>query len=215
MFIKSIQELPESGSVSVVIANEYGSGEECFVLSVGEWKRMCKALLFVPKELEQVTETLYDALRSASERTSALREAARILSMGDKSAKEIRRKLIIKGHSNEAADHAVTFLVSKGYLNEADSCIRIAESAVRTKHYGRRRIVEYLRAHGYETEAANAAADSVPDEDYREALRYQIEKKYPDAGEMDYKARQKAVAALMRQGFSAGEIIEEIKNRSI
>ncbi len=212
MFIKSIIVTPESGTVTVLIANEMGNGEECLILSVGEWRRMCKRVEHTPKELDEVTEKLYDELHLSAEKTAALHEAARILSAGDKSAREIRFKLTKKGFSAESADHAVQFLEKKGYLNEEQSCIRIAESAVRSKHYGKRRIIEYLRSHGYSAEASRAAADAIPDEDYREALRYQMTRKYPHANELSRDDRQKMIAAMMRQGFTAGEVIALLKD---
>lgn len=212
MFIKSIVVTPESGTVAVIIANEIGTGEECLILSIGEWRRMCKSLGFTPKELDELTEELYDTLHLSAEKTAALREAARILTNGDKSAREIRFKLTKKGFSPEAADHAVVFLEKKGYLNEDQACIRIAEAAVRAKHYGKRRIVDYLRSHGYSAEAAKNAAEAIPDEDYSEALRYQMEKILRRRDKDSREDRQKIIAAMMRQGFSASEIIAAMKD---
>lgn len=213
MFVKSILETAENGTVAVIIANETGTGEECLLLSLGEWKRMIKSLARPVRELDCVDEELYDALHLSAEKTAALREAARILSSGDKSEREIRRKLTQKGFSAEACDHAVRFLTAKGYLCEEDACMRIAQAAVRSKHHGKRRIVEYLCAHGYGSSAAKAAAESVPAEDYRDALAYQMEKKYPDGDALTGSERQKMIAAMMRQGFSAGEITEYLKEK--
>lgn len=211
MFVKSIADNPDNGTVAVIIANEMGTGEECLILSLGEWKRMLKSLGRAIQELDPVDEELYDALHLSAEKTAALREAARILSSGDKSAREIRRKLTLKGFSQESAEHAVQFLRKKGYLNEENACLRIAEAAVRTKHYGKRRIVDYLRAHGYDASAASAAAESIPEEDYRSALAYQMQKKYPNANRMSRPEQQKMIAAMMRQGFSAGDVIRYLK----
>ena len=145
MFIKTIMDSSgENGSVTVIIANESGSGEECLVLSLGAYKRMLKQLGMRIAELDEVTEELYDALHVYAEQTAALREGARILTSGDKSAKEIVRKLAGKGFSRESAEYAVEFLREKGYLSEESACLRIAEAAVRSKHYGKRRVLEYL-----------------------------------------------------------------------
>jgi SOS response regulatory protein OraA/RecX len=160
-----------------------------------------------------VTEEIYDALHVYAEQTAALREGARILSSGDKSAKEITRKLTSRGYSREAAEYAVEFLTEKGYLSEEASCLRIAEAAVHSKHYGKRRVLEYLLSHGYDASAAKIAAESVPEEDYAAALAYQMEKKYPDAAEMTRPAQQKMIAAMMRQGFSAGEVLAYVKGQ--
>ena len=214
MFVKTISDTAkDNGNVTVIIANETGNGEECLVLSLGAYKRMLKHLGHTLSELDEVTEEIYDALHVYAEQTAALREGARILSSGDKSAKEITRKLTSRGYSREAAEYAVEFLTEKGYLSEEASCLRIAEAAVRSKHYGKRRVLEYLLSHGYDASAAKIAAESVPEEDYAAALAYQMEKKYPDAAEMTRPAQQKMIAAMMRQGFSAGEVLAYVKGQ--
>ena len=212
MFVKSIIDTSkENGNITVIIANESGNGEECLILSLGAYKRMVKSLGRGICELDEVTEEIYDALHVYAEQTSTLREGARILSAGDKSAKEIVRKLTAKGFSRESAEYAVEFLSEKGYLSEEKACMRIAESAVKIKHIGKRRVLDYLLGHGYSSEAAKNAAESISDEDYTEALRYQMVKKYPNAWEMSRSEQQKMIAAMMRQGFSAGEVLDYIK----
>lgn len=214
MFVKTISDTAkDNGNVTVIIANETGNGEECLVLSLGAYKRMLKHLGHTLSELDEVTEEIYDALHVYAEQTAALREGARILSSGDKSAKEITRKLTSRGYSREAAEYAVEFLTEKGYLSEEASCLRIAEAAVRSKHYGKRRVLEYLLSHGYDASAAKIAAESVPEEDYAAALAYQMEKKYPNAAEMTRPEQQKMIAAMMRQGFSAGEVLAYVKEQ--
>lgn len=212
MFIKSITDLIEkNGVVLITAANSFGSGEEVFTLSASEWRKLCKVLGRSPTEEDEVTEKLYDAMKSADERTACLMTAARMLSSSDKSAKSIGHKLKEKKFSAEAIDYTIDVLRKKGYLNEDETCLRYALSAVRSKHYGRRRIVEYLISHGYPAESAKAAADEVSEEDYRDALRYNIEKKCPDIADLPGAERQKKIAALTRLGFSVGEILGEIK----
>ncbi len=212
MFIKSIIDLIEkNGTVTVIAANSMGSGEEIFTLSAGEWKRLCRSLSKIPAELDEVTEELYDLMKAADERTSCLTTAARMLSSSDKSAKTLTRRLREKGFSENAASHAVGLLMKKGYLNEDESCRSYALTAVRTKHYGKRRIVEYLVSHGYPTDAAKNAAEEIPDEDYRDALLYNIEHKCPDIAEMPRAKQQKKIAALVRLGFTPGEIFNVIR----
>lgn len=212
MFIKSIVDLIEkNGTVIITAANSFGSGEEIFTLSFSEWKKLCGSLDHVPEEGDEVPEDLYDLLKSADERTSCLMTAARFLTCSDKSAKLIGRKLKEKKFSPESIDRTIAILKKKGYLNEDEACLRYAQSAVRTKHYGKRRIVEYLVAHGYPTDAAKAAADEIPDEEYCGALKYNIEKKCPDIARLTVQERQKKIAVLTRLGFSVGEILDVIK----
>ncbi len=134
-----------------------------------------------------------------------------MIGSGEKSKREIARRLRRRGIGDEAADWAAKMLEKNGYLNEDDSCERIAESAVHTKHYGRRRVLDYLLSHGYGRDAATRAVDGIDSEEYRAALMYNISHKYPHAADCDIKERQKIVASLMRLGFSGGEIGDAIR----
>lgn len=211
MFLKTILDRTEkSGSVTLVLANDQGTGEEAVTLSTGEWKRMTKANPL--GETDEITEERYDAIHAAAERTAAVREGARLLASSDHSAADVRKKLRYKGFSEESAKYAAAFLEKKGFLNDAEACARYAESALRTKQYGRRRILDYLIARGYGREEAENAVNSLPDEEIRAALSRQIERKFPDLSTFDRDRRQKAVQALLRLGFSGDEIREALKD---
>lgn len=215
MFVKSIvDDRKTSGKVSFVVADDMGAGEECFTLSAGEFVRLENRLGFALNELDEVTEEIYDALKAADERTRALLEAVRILSVSEKSRRLLVQKLKLKGFSAEAADNAVNILTKKGYLNDAKACREIADSLVRKKNYGRNRVVTYLASHGYDMSEAKNAADEIETDEYLSALRYNIEKKFPNIRTMPRETQLKAVQSLMRLGFSSGEIIKEIKNRA-
>jgi len=124
---------------------------------------------------------------------------------------EVARKLKIKKFSDEAVKFALSVLKKNGYLDEASNCVRIAERELRSKHYGKRRILSYLLSHGYEREAAEDAVNRISDEEYRDALRYTVERKFPRIAEVDRDERQKAIASLMRLGFATSEILGVIK----
>lgn len=201
MFIRSITD-GSQGAVCVTLADEETGGCERLIISSKLWNAAKGSL----ELLSEVGEEEYDRLKSAAEKTSALRSSSRMIGFGEKSKRDIKRRLRAQGIGDDAADWAVRVLEKNGYLNEADSCARIAQSAVASKHYGRRRVLDYLLSHGYDRDAATSAADSIPDEEYRAALRYNLEHKFPHAAESDYKERQKMMASLARLGFSSGEI---------
>jgi len=204
MFVHSILDGSEkTGTVDITIADSVGHNET-FMLSSGEWKRLNKITPVTP--LTEVDEDLYDRLKNAAERTITVREAAAILTNGDKSASAILRKLKQKGRSQEAAEYAVELLKKRGYLNETDACRRIAESLVRSKHYGRRRIRDYLISHGYDAKTAEDAVLEISGEDIRDALTYHLTRKFRGYLQMPMDERRKATAALMRLGFTFQEI---------
>lgn len=214
MIIRSV--LKSAVSVAVAVAPDEGGGEELFVLSPGEWKRLNRSLGYDPEAGsclsagQPVDEEIYDSLRAAHGRTSAVRDAGKLLSFSDRSRAGLIRRLIGRGHSREDALYAVEFLTKKGLLDDGEACLRYAQAAVRSKHTGPRRIAAYLESRGFSRRDAEEAAASVDREDYRAALLWQIRKKCPAleaAPEtMTAAERGKAMAALMRQGFSADEI---------
>ncbi|MBE6724646.1 MAG: hypothetical protein E7576_05535 [Ruminococcaceae bacterium] len=223
MIIRGVEE--SAGSVEVSVGPDLpgkGGGGERFSLSPGEWKRLNRALGYDPaaglflSPGQPVDEETYDRIRAAHERTAALRDAANLLSYSDRSRSALFRRLRERGHSPDAAEHAVSFLEKKGVLDDGAACLKYAESAVRSKNVGKRRIVAYLVSHGFSKEDAVRAARSVDPEDYRAALIRRIRKNHPgltgDPAELDRSQKQKAIAALLRQGFSADEIRSALRD---
>ncbi len=206
MFIKSII-IPEKGRVTVIVSNEDFSGEEAFILSKSEFTRLSAQL----EEGKEVTEELYDAIKSAAERSSVIVEAVSILRQSGKSRRELARSLKQKKFSDDSVKYALKYVTKKGYLDEKRDCQSKAERLLRQNHYGRQRISTYLYTHGYDLDLAKATADELDDEDIRESLRYNIRKKFPNIADFDRSQRDKAVASLIRLGFSASEIFSEIK----
>ncbi len=211
----------KDGMVYAVLAPDALSvNSEGLRMSLRNWEKFCEAYLpaalsdetFAAAQGHTIGETEYDELHRLAEMTEAVLEAARILSSGDKSERDLRRKLKTK-FSEEAIDGAVRLLKKRGYLDETAQCQRIAEAAVRTKHHGPSRIKADLIAHGYSGKAAEAAVGAIPEEDFADALAYCIDRKFPDIGEMDTADVKKAAASLMRLGFSSGMIFDEIRHR--
>lgn len=211
MFVKSII-IPERGSVAVTVADENSGGAEHFFVSRGLWQKLVAETPI--KELDPVDSDTYDRIAMSAEMTSALKEGSRIIGNADRSESEVARRLKQKGFSSTAVEYAVTVLKKHGYLDEDEICVRVAELQLRSKHYGRRRILTYLLSHGYKSEAAEAAVDSIPDEDYADALWYNIKKKFPNISGLDRAEQQKAIASLMRLGFGTGEIFDAIKEKN-
>lgn len=219
MIIKTV--FLKDGMVYVVLAPDALSvNSEGLRMSLRNWKKFCETYLpealsdgtFSAAQGHAIGEAEYDELHRLAEMTEAVLEAARILTSGDKSERELRRKLKPK-FSDEAADSAVRLLKKRGYLDEAAQCQRIAEASVRTKHHGPARIKADLIAHGYSLQAASAAVAAIPEEDFADALSYLIDRKFPGIAEMDAPDIKKATASLMRLGFSSAMIFSEIRSR--
>lgn len=207
MFVKSVIT-PERGNVVVTLGGE-GGGEERFFISRALWQRFVES--GGVHETDAINEETYDMIALMAEKTSALKEGSRIIGGADRSTAEVARKLKIKKFSDEAIKFALSVLKKNGYLDEASNCVRIAERELRSKHYGKRRILSYLLSHGYGSEAAEEAVNGISDEEYRDALRYNVERKFPDIAEADRGNQQKAIASLMRLGFEISDILGVIK----
>lgn len=211
----------KDGMVYVVLApDELSVNSEGLRMSLRNWKKFCEQYLpdatadenFTAAQRRPIGEAEYDELHRLSEMTEAVLEAARVLSSGDKSERDLRMKLKRK-FSDKAIDSAVRLLKKRGYLDETAQCLRLAEAAVRTKHHGPMRIKADLIAHGYSGKAADAAIREIPEEDFTDALAYSIDRKFPDIDHMDTADVKKAAASLMRLGFSSGAIFDEIRKR--
>ena len=133
---------------------------------------------------------------------AALDAAARQLSYRALSAAALRDKLIEKGHSEDAADYAVAWLIERRLLDDA----AYAESVVRSyarRGYGAARIRQELTRRGVDRGTAEAALLGYVPESAQ--LRALLDKRL--RGDVsDRKEIDKAVAALQRRGFSWGEI---------
>ena len=214
MTISQILHNDTDRSVAVTVSPEDApkNAGETFVLSAREWAKLGERLGGELTPGDAVDEDLDVLLREAAGRTGALRCAAALLSGHDQSASALARKLTERGYSREAAEYAAAFLVKKGYLDERLFCQRYAEAAVRQKHIGPRRVRDDLLARGYDREAVREAVDAIDADDVRDALAWQAARKVKD--DADAGAMRKAVAALMRQGFSAEEIREYLKGQT-
>lgn len=127
----------------------------------------------------------------------ALETAARQLSYRPLSQDALRRRLLEKGHAEDAAEYAVEWMRERSMLNDGE----LAESMVRSygrRGYGPLRIRQELRRRGIGTEEIDAAmAGFDADLDRMTAL---LEKRL--RGDLsDRREVQKAAAALQRRGF--------------
>ncbi len=209
MILQTVFE--KDGMVYVTISPDAASPySEGLRMSVRNWKTYGEQYPAVPGQT--IGEAEYDELHRLADRTEALLEAARILSAGDKSERDLRKKLRPK-FSEDAVDYAVRVMERRGYLDEIAQCERIAANAVRTKHHGPRRIKADLLAHGYTAKAVDTAVQSISEEDFSGALTYLLDRRFPEIETMDASDVKKAAASLMRLGFPPGAIFEEIRKR--
>lgn len=145
--------------------------------------------------------------------TSAIKKGLVFLDFSGYSAKRLRRKLTEKGFSGEAAKAAVEYLCSHGCINEERDAQMLAETLANRKLYGKNRIQRELFAKGFE-EAVIRSALEVLDIDFAELCARRIASMGGLPCFEERAAKQKAIAALMRYGFSYDDIREGIRRLS-
>jgi len=149
-----------------------------------------------------LTEEEWRELQSAAEAANARMRAVRIVTSTAVSDKELRRRLVRKGESQENADAAVDWLRDIGAVNDAELAHRIARRCA-AKGYGAARIRQELSVKGVPREYWDAALENLPEPD--EAIDKFIQQKL--RGSMpDRKEQQKLIDALRRRGHSWGDI---------
>ena len=138
----------------------------------------------------------------------AIRMGMSLLYYGDLSERRMVYKLTARGMERAVAQKAAHYLCERGLLQETESAVHRARQSVR-KGWGRRRIADDLRAHGYADGAIEDALVALEDVDFEALCAEVIRKKYrsvPDSSPTGRAARQKMIAALLRLGFSMDEV---------
>jgi len=181
-----------------------------FEISDGE--RTQKKVLVIPEgryfELKlkkgEITEETYDILENDAKECAAYRRGIGILAYGANTSRTLERKLRQRGFDAESAHSAVGRLGEEGFIDESSDAVWLAESCVK-KLWGERRIIAHLREKGYGTEAIYAAEDALAEVDFVGNCRRLIEKKYK-LFPKDKREAEKAIAALVRYGYSLSQI---------
>ena len=133
--------------------------------------------------------------------------AVELLSRRDHSRKELTDKLKLKGMGEYAQD-ATDRLEEQGYLDDERFAFSYARELIRLKSYGKRRIEQELYRKGIDRELIGIVLDEC---DFpAEKLTELIERKFLKYLS-DEKGVNKTVNALLRYGYSYGEIRDSLK----
>ncbi len=152
---------------------------------------------------DRVVELVYRASEY-----SAYKKGLELLAYGDNTKSELVRKLVAKGHSEEHAENAAARLEADGYIKESEHCLRRALIEAE-KCYGKRYISAKLYSLGFSRNDIRSALEALDAEfDFSSALERYVRRHglYDTLIGRDVNARNKALASLMRRGFSFDEI---------
>ena len=104
----------------------------------------------LPAVGEALDAEAYAVLKTASDRRASLLCALNTLSYGDKSRRELYRKLREKGYDRETAEDATLEAVRLGYIDEERQLRHIIPRLANEKLHGARRILPELVNKGYQ-----------------------------------------------------------------
>lgn len=207
--VKSVTESPAGISLSILVhSSETDKTENTQFLIARElwlWGRL--------KAETALTEEVFLEMEHNASFSRALARMRSILSYSGQSRHNLISRLRQFGFADEICEETADYAVEHGLVREEAQAEHAAETYLRRKYWGRRRIMAELSARGYPEEVIREAVDAIPEEEFRRALHQIIEKKYgmppSDPGE-----RQKMVLSLLRLGYSGSEIKDAIANFS-
>ena len=188
-----------------------GKGDKIHISIDGEYALTVDEMYFASlylKDGQEISEQEYAGLEETVNIRRAYNCAVSLLSRRDHSEKELIRKLKEKGHS-KGAEAAIEKLKSGGYVDDERFSRIYASELIRLKGYGRRRVEQELYLKGVDREIVSGVLDEISFDTDR--LSDIIKRKYL-AKMTDDKGRQKAFNALLRLGYSYGEIRDALEN---
>lgn len=156
------------------------------------------------------------ALADGSAALAVYDRAVGMLAAQGRSAKELRRRLLLKGASAEHADAAVARLAEAGYLDDATYARQVARSRVAGRGDSRRRVAQVLAQKGVARDVVDEAvrdvfADEAVDEDalVEDAAR----KKVRTLGGLDAATRRRRLYAFLARRGHDGAVVRRVMGR--
>lgn len=128
--------------------------------------------------------------------------ALRLLSISNRSSRDIRNRFREKGYSDEVADAVIRQLTETGILNEKKNVREMVQWAINGKHLGRKRIRVELKQKGFRENVIDEELENYLPEKEKEQARELAQNKIERLKKSDPQKRKKQVYDfLVRRGF--------------
>ena len=150
----------------------------------------------------EVTPEVFLALENAQSLASCKERAVRILTASGLSKKELQKRLVQKGESEEDAEAAVAWLEELHLIDDLETAKQLVRSAC-LRGYGAARAKSILYEKGIPKELWDEALEELPEMD--DAIDTFLRRKL-DGRTLDAKQIKKTVDALLRRGHSYPDI---------
>lgn len=192
------------------ITYKKGKGDKIHISADGEYVTTVDEVFFYSLGIKENSEMSPSELNGIIEKTGERRAynyAVSLLSRRDHTKKEISDKLRLKGYS-QYIDSVTEKLTNQGYLNDERFAKMFVRELISLKGYGKRRIEQELIRKGVDRDTVREilSETEVPEGRINEI----ITKKYSRYLDTE-KGVQKTFNALMRLGYSYGEIRDALK----
>ena len=188
-----------------------GKGDKIHISIDGEYALTVDEMYFTSlylKDGQEISEEKYAELEEIVNIRRAYNCAVSLLSRRDHSKKELIEKLRKKGFAN-GAEAAVEKLALSGYVDDERFCRLYVNELIRLKGYGKRRVEQELYRKGIDRDIIFNVLDEISFDN--DTLSDIIKRKYMNRLS-DEKGRQRVVNALLRLGYSFGEIRDALKS---
>lgn len=145
---------------------------------------------------------------------ACINSALNILVYANNTEKKLREKLYRKGYSNTAIDAAIDYVKGKGYIDENAQILDAAELLATAKLYGKKRIAVELYKKGFKRDAIASIDYTELGVDFVAGCAAMICRTYrlrEDEEKRRFVPDDRQIGALIRYGYSIGEIKEAVK----
>lgn len=181
----------------------YIDGQPAFVLYKGELSRYC---IGPEKQLDDKTKQEIEALLIKRAKLRAMH----LLNAMDRTEEQLRQKLLEGGYGRQAAEEALAYVKSYGYINDNAYVRRFIESKKSGK--SRKEIYALLMKKGLPKEQIEEALEEVyGGEDALAAIRKLADKKHFVAERATEEEKRRMYAYLMRKGFRYEDVRQVIQ----
>ena len=161
----------------------------------------------------------YDEVRIAVERDAARMRtydrAVSLLAASPRSARDLKRRLVLKGETPELADLAIQKLIELGLLNDAEYARQLTRTKMTGPGHSRRRMQQELFRRGVSREVADEAiTDVMADEsiDTSAIIERVARRKARSLARLDPEARKRRLYDfLARRGYDHDDIRRAIE----
>lgn len=150
-----------------------------------------------------------DAVLRSMKLHSAVKKGIALLGFSRNTKKALKNKLTQRGYPADIAEEAASYIASHGYISEHTDAELLAQTLAERKLYGKNRIRKELYAKGFEAEAIRDAMETL-DVDFAEICAKRVKNMGGIPVFEEKETKSKAMASLMRYGFSYDDVREAL-----